>query len=221
MTGFFDLDGPRHPPAGGGVPDALVILLHGYGADGFDLISLAPQWGHAVPGAQFVSPHAPFPCEMGFGRQWFGVQGTGAEGYLAGVRAAASILDAFIGAELAALGLAEDRLALVGFSQGTMMALHVAPRRAAPVAGVVGFSGRLVDAALLGEEAKSKPPFLLIHGDADEVVPHTALAEATAGLEAAGIPVEAHTRPGLGHGIDQQGLALGARFLAGTLGRAE
>ena len=220
MTGIFDLDGPRHPPAGGGAPDALVILLHGYGADGFDLISLAPHWGAAVPGAQFVSPHAPYPCEMGFGRQWFGVQGLGAESYLASVRAAASILDAFIDGELAASGLAEDRLALVGFSQGTMMALHVAPRRAAPAAGVVGFSGRLVDAALLVEETASRPPFLLVHGDADEIVSHAALAEAAAGLEAAGIPVEAHTRPGLGHGIDQEGLALGARFLATTLGGA-
>ena len=218
MTGIFDLDGPRHPPAGGGAPDALVILLHGYGADGMDLISLAPHWGQAAPGAQFVSPHAPYPCEMGFGRQWFGVQGMDGDGYLAGVRAAASILDAFIDAELAAAGLGEDRLALVGFSQGTMMALHVAPRRSAPVAGVVGFSGRLVGEALLAEEATSKPPFLLVHGDADEVVPHAALAEATRGLEAAGIPVEAHTRPGLGHGIDQEGLTLGARFLAGALG---
>jgi phospholipase/carboxylesterase len=218
MPGLFELTGPAMPPVRGGAPDALVVLLHGYGADGNDLIALAPHLGQAVPGAQFVSPNAPFPCEMGFGRQWYGAANRSTEAYLAGSRAAASILDGFLDDQLAALGLEEGRLALIGFSQGTMMSLHVAPRRPTACAGVVGYSGRLVAPDLLPEEAVSRPPVMLVHGDADAVVPYEALAEAQAGLEAAGFVVESHTRPGLGHGIDQEAMALGARFLARILG---
>lgn len=218
MPGLFELSGPAMPPVRGGAPDALVVLLHGYGADGNDLIGLAPHLGQVAPGAQFVSPNAPFPCEVGYGRQWFGTGDRSAEAYLSGTRAAASILDGFLDDQLAALGLGEERLALVGFSQGTMMSLYVAPRRRAACAGVIGYSGRLVASELLPAETVSRPPILLVHGDADEVVPFAALAEAQAGLVAAGFEVEHHTRPGLGHGIDQEALVLGARFLARVLG---
>ncbi len=219
MKGLFDLKGPGLPPANGGAPDALVVLLHGYGADGSDLIELAPHLAHALPGAFFVSPHAPFPCEMGpFGRQWFSFQDRSMAAIMAGTRAAAPILEGFIDELLARFNLPESRLGLIGFSQGTMMALHVAPRRAEAAAGVVGFSGRLLDDASLQTDIRSRPPVLLVHGADDELVPIAALDEAAAGLTAAGIEVESHRRPGLGHGIDAEGLALATRFLVSKLG---
>ena len=212
MTVAIDLDGPTQPPAAGGAPRQLVILLHGLGADGNDLISLAPHLG--LPAAEFMSPHAPFPCDMApMGRQWFSLRDFGGAAMAAGARAAAPILDAFIDQALAARGLSDDRLALLGFSQGCMMALHVALRRAAPCAAVLGFSGLLVAAETLAEEVRARPPVLLVHGDADEVVPARALSHAEAGLRAIGVRVEAHMRPGLGHGIDPEGLALACDFL--------
>ncbi|MFO0995756.1 MAG: alpha/beta fold hydrolase [Alphaproteobacteria bacterium] len=219
MKGLFDLSGPGMPPANGAAPDSLVILLHGYGADGNDLIELAPHLAQALPGAFFVSPHAPFPCEMGpFGRQWFSFQDRSLEAIMAGTRAAAPILESFVDELLGRFTLPESRLALIGFSQGTMMALHVAPRRAESCAGVVGFSGRLLDGAVLQSEVRARPPVLLIHGTDDELVPIDALEEASSGLSAAGLAVETHRRPGLGHGIDAEGLALATRFLQEKLG---
>jgi phospholipase/carboxylesterase len=218
MTATFDLDGPRAGPAGGGPADALVVLLHGLGADGNDLIGLAPQLGQVLPGAAFASPHAPFPCDMApYGRQWFSLQDRAPAALLAGVRMAAPILDGFIDGELARLGLGDERLALVGFSQGTMMALFVAPRRAKACAAVLGYSGALVGPELLAEEIASRPPVQLVHGAADEVVPFQAMAAAVAALEANGVAVRSAARPGLGHGIDPEGLALGARFLIDAL----
>jgi phospholipase/carboxylesterase len=154
MSDLLALDGPRVAPAAGGKPRSLVVLLHGLGADGNDLIGLAPHWQRALPHTAFVSPHAPFPCDMApYGRQWFSFQDRDPPAILAGVMAAASILDAFLDEELARHALAADRLALVGFSQGTMMSLYVAPRRAARIAGVVGYSGRLVGGASLARDA--------------------------------------------------------------------
>lgn len=204
---LFELDGPRFGPAAGGGADSLVVLLHGLGADGNDLIELAPILGQHLPQTAFVSPNAPFPCDMApFGRQWFSLQDRAQSMILAGVRAAAPILDAFLDAELARLGLAGDRLALLGFSQGTMMSLHVAPRRETACAAVVGFSGALVGADELAAEVRSKPPVLLIHGDADPVVPFQAMEAARRALSAVGIAVDTERRPGLPHSIDQQGL---------------
>ncbi len=216
---FPDLSGPAHKPAGGGKPRRLVVLLHGLGADGNDLIGLAPYWAPLLPEAEFVAPDAPFPCDMApVGRQWFSLQDRSPAAILAGVRAAAPMLDAFIDASLAARGLGDEALALVGFSQGTMMSLHVGLRRAKPCAGIVGYSGALIGADALGQEIRARPPVLLVHGDADEVVPPQALPQAVRALESAGVAVASLVSPGLGHGIDEAGLRRGGAFLREAFG---
>ncbi len=215
MHGMVDISGLSFRPAAGGKPRRLVILLHGYGADGNDLLGLAPHWARLLPDTEFLSPHAPFPCEvLPFGRQWFGFEGRSEDMILAETQTAAAILDTFIDAELARRGLAEDDLALVGFSQGTMMALHVAPRRARAVAAVVGYSGMLIAPQLLAAEIKSRPRVLLVHGTADPVVPYPSLAVAQSALHAVGMAVKTETRPGLAHAIDEEGLALAGDFIA-------
>lgn len=210
------------PPAAGGAPRQLVVLLHGYGADGRDLLGLAPAWRGSLPHAEFVAPNAPFPCEMSpYGYQWFGFEGRSQEEILAGTRAAAAILDAWLNDALAARGLSDADLALVGFSQGAMMALFVALRRPAPVAAVIGFSGALIGAELLAEELRSRPPVLLVHGDADPVVPFASLAAAAEGLRAVGVPVVTERRPGLPHAIDERGMRLAEQTLRQAFARAD
>ena len=212
------IDGPRVAPADGGAARGLVILLHGYGADGDDLIGLAPCWADGIPHVGFIAPHAPFPCEMApVGRQWFSLGDRSSESMLAGTREAARALDQFIDNELQRHDLPPHRLALVGFSQGTMMSLFVALRRPEPIAGVVGYSGRLIGPALLAGETRTTPPVTLVHGSADEMVPATALQEAETALTAAGIAVTATLRPGLGHAIDPPGLQIGLDFLRHVL----
>lgn len=214
MPGLIELTAHTHPPPAGGRPRELVVLLHGYGADGRDLLGLAPYWARALPHAEFVAPDAPFPCEMSpAGFQWFSFDDRSPAMLLAGAQAAAAALDGFLDDLLSARGLADDRLALAGFSQGTMMALHVAPRRRHCLAGVVGFSGALLAPDRLPQEVRSRPPVLLIHGDADTVVPFASLQAAVSGLQAAGIEVAAKALPGLGHGIDERSLAEGGGFL--------
>ncbi|MBI2255212.1 MAG: dienelactone hydrolase family protein [Proteobacteria bacterium] len=209
------LDGPSHPPLNGSKPEQVVVFLHGYGSNGDDLISLAPYLAPALPEAEFLSPNAPYPCEINpfGGYQWFGLEERSAANRLKGAREAAPILDAYLDEVLSSRGLTEADLALVGFSQGTMMALHVGLRRANPVAGIVGYSGMLVAPELLGAELKSKPPVLLVHGMADEVLPFQAMGEAEAALKAQGVQVHAEGRPGLPHSIDQRGLELCASML--------
>ena len=215
---MLELSGPSQKPADGQPPRALVVLLHGLGADGNDLIGLAPYWAPHLPHVEFVSPYAPFPCDMApYGRQWFSLQDRSPDAVLAGVRMAWGILDGFLDAELARTGLAADRLALVGFSQGTMMSLFTGPRRAERIAGTVGYSGRLVGAEALAAELKSRPPVTLVHGDADEILPVSSLPEAVKGLEAAGIEVASTVRPRLGHSIDETGLRIGLEFLRRVL----
>jgi phospholipase/carboxylesterase len=212
------LSGPARKPASGGKPKQLVVLLHGVGADGNDLIGLAPYWAPALPDAEFVSPDAPFPCDMApYGRQWFSLQNRSAEAILAGVRAAAPILDAFLDDALAQRGLDPSKLALVGFSQGTMMSLYVGPRRAKALAGIVGYSGALIGAETLAEDIRTRPPVLLVHGDADEIVPPQAFPLAVAGLRSAGVAVEELICPGVGHSIDEAGLRRGGEFLRRVL----
>jgi len=208
----MELEGPHHGPAE--KARALVVFLHGLGADGNDLISLAPLLEPLLPDTAFVSPHAPFPCDMApMGRQWFSLQDRDPDVLLEGVRSVAPSLNAFLDAELERHGLGDDRLALVGFSQGTMTALHTLLRRPKPCAVIVGFSGALLKPEVLGEEIVSRPPVLLVHGDADPVVPFQALAAAEQALDLNGVPVAAYPRPGLQHGIDQEGLQLCAAAL--------
>lgn len=214
------LSGPRVAPKSGAAKQ-LVVLLHGVGADGDDLIGLAPALARFLPHAAFVAPNGPEPCDMApFGYQWFSLQDRRPDAMLRGVRIAAPVLDAFLDEELELHGLTGRQLTLVGFSQGTMMALYVAPRRPAPVAAVLGFSGALLGAEALPAEAISRPPTFLIHGDADEIVPVSALFAAVAGLQAADIPVRFEVRPGLPHGIDPEGIAHGGAFLAAAFGDA-
>ncbi len=212
------LSGPSRPPVAGGKPTRLVILLHGLGADGNDLIGLQQYWGRLVPEAEFGSPNAPFPCDMApYGYQWFSVQDRSPPSVLAGVRAAAPSLDAFIDEELQKRGLDEGDAALVGFSQGTMMSLFVGLRRARPLAGILGYSGRLIAAHLLPEELRSRPPVLLVHGTEDPLVPFQSMADAETALQAAGVPVETLACVGVEHSIDQQGLVRGGQFLRQVL----
>jgi phospholipase/carboxylesterase len=210
------IDGPRIAPRGGRA-DALVVFLHGYGADGNDLIEIGRIWQDVVPGAAFVAPHAPAPCaEAPVGRQWFSLRSRDPHEMWAGVSTAGPGLEAFLAEELQRHGLPGSRLALVGFSQGTMVALHVGLRRPEPPAALVGYSGMLVGPEHLAEGVAA-PPILLLHGDADEVIPADALFISAQGLARASIPVQWHLAPGLGHGIDEDGLRLGAMFLAETL----
>lgn len=212
------LSGPSRPPASGGKPRRLIILVHGLGADGNDLIGLAPYWSRLLPDAEFLSPNAPFPCDMApYGYQWYSSQDRTPEAALAGVRAAAPILDAFIEGALAERGLEDRDLALVGFSQGTVMSLYVGFRRNQPVAGILGCSGRLLAPELLQSELRSRPRTLLIHGTDDPLVPYSALAEAETALKGAGVPVETVTCVGIGHSIDEEGLRRGGLFLREVL----
>jgi phospholipase/carboxylesterase len=212
------LSGPLRPPASGGQPKQLVILLHGLGADGNDLIGLAPYWAPLLPEAEFVSPNAPFPCDMAaYGYQWFSSQDRSPPAVLAGVRAAAPILDAFIDEALAERGLDDAALALAGFSQGTMMSLFVGLRRARPMAGILGYSGRLLAPELLASELRSRPPVLLVHGTEDPLVPYASLEAAETMLKEAGVPVETLSCPGIGHSISEEGLRRGGQFLKDAL----
>jgi phospholipase/carboxylesterase len=195
-----------------------VILLHGLGADGNDLIGLAPHLARLLPTAEFLSPNAPFPCDMApYGYQWFSSQDRSREAVLGGVRAAAPIFDAYIDEVLQDRGLSESDLALVGFSQGTMMSLFVGLRREKPVAGIVGFSGRLLAPDLLAAELRSRPRVLLVHGTEDPVVPYSSLAAAETALKEVDVPVETVTSVGMGHSIDEPGLRRGGQFLKDIL----
>ena len=212
------LDGPRDMPPHGGPPRQLVILLHGYGSNGEDLIGLAPYWRQALPDAVFVSPNAPEPCPGApDGYQWWPLASLDSGSRAAGVRSAAPVVDAFIDAELARYGLTEDRLVLGGFSQGAMMTLHVGPRRERQLAGLMAYSGMLGDPATMLAEVRSKPPVLLVHGDADPMVPIAGFHKAQAALAEHGFDLTTHVSRGLGHSIDLDGLNVGAAFLTRVL----
>jgi phospholipase/carboxylesterase len=208
------LDGPRLPPASGKPARQLVVFLHGYGADGNDLISLGREWARALPDAAFVSPHAPQPCGMApMGRQWFNLTFRDPGEMTRGVAQAGPVLDAFLDAELKRHDLPSSALGLVGFSQGTMVALGVGLQRRPSPAAIVGYSGALADVESLGERSGAGPAILLVHGDMDEVIPVDAMLIAREQLAQAGLPVEWHLAEGIGHGIDSTGLKLGGAFL--------
>jgi phospholipase/carboxylesterase len=219
-----ELDGPRIAPRSGQTRQ-LVVFLHGYGADGNDLIEIGRAWQNLLPDAAFISPHAPHACgQAPMGREWFPLTMRDPEERWTGVNAAAPALNAFLDGELQRLGLAPSALALVGFSQGTMMALHVGLRRAVSPAAIVGYSGILalpqeLDPDRFAAEIKSRPPVLLVHGDQDPLIPVQALFQAAQGLAALDVPTEWHISTGVGHGIDQEGLRQGGEFLARNLAR--
>ncbi len=218
MSEGIKLNGPSFAPASGGPAKQLVILMHGVGADGDDLIGLAPALAQVLPDAEFLAPNAPEPCDMApVGYQWFSLQDRSPDIIEAGVRAAAPLVDQFIDDNCAARQIAADRVALFGFSQGCMMSLFVGLRRPSPLAAVLGYSGALVASKKLAGEIVSRPPVLLVHGEADPVVPHQMLAASQAGLEAAGVDVQSLSRPGLGHAIDEEGIRVGAALLQRTL----
>lgn len=217
------LNGPRLPPQSG-VARRLVVFLHGYGADGNDLIEIGRQWRSWLPDASFIAPHAPERCAQApSGRQWFALTMSDPSERWRGVVAARPALDAFLDRELADLGLDDSKLALVGFSQGTMMALHVGLRRARAPAAILGFSGALVGPEKL-EEAHARdgrgmpPPILLIHGDADELIPVEAMLASAEALAASGVPCQWRVSAGMGHGIDRDALICGGQFLAQCFG---
>jgi phospholipase/carboxylesterase len=218
-----EIDGPRLEPPGGSAR-RLVVFLHGYGADGNDLIDIGRAWQGLLPDTAFVSPHAPEPCgQAPVGRQWFPLFTRAPNERWQGVNKAGPVLERFLDAELARRKLPPSALALVGFSQGTMMALHVGLRRAVQPAAIVGYSGIFVlpEAAApeaVSGEIRSKPPVLLIHGDQDDLIPAQALFQSAQALAALEVPVEWHLSTGIGHGIDQEGLRHGGAFLARRFG---
>jgi phospholipase/carboxylesterase len=210
----MSLTGPKVAAASGKTKQ-LVILCHGYGSDGNDLIALAPFWQQILPDADFIAPNAPQRCDGNpMGYQWFPISRLDPAEIAAGVSGAAPVLEAFISTQLAERGLDASQLALVGFSQGTMMALHVGLRMAAPPACIAGFSGALAMPERLPQEIRSRPPVLMVHGEVDDMLPVTRMYMAVQALGAADVPVQWHVSPGLGHSIDQTGLELGGRFIA-------
>ena len=212
------LTGPIVTPASGRDPQQLVILIHGYGSNGDDLIGLVPHWQSALPDTVFVAPDGPAPCPGApGGYQWWPLTTLSMEERAAGARQAAPVLDGFIDEQLARFGLTEQQLALVGFSQGTMMALHVGPRRERQIAGIVGYSGMLADPGGLAANLRSKPPVLLIHGDADDILPIAAFHQAKTALTQLDFDLTTHVSHGLGHSVDEAGLALGREFLRKVL----
>lgn len=203
-----------HSPKSGKKPESMAILLHGLGSNGQDLISLAPYWAAALPDTVFVSPDAPFPCDMApYGYQWFSLQNWSVENMLNGAAKALPILNAYIDDMLQKYGLSDDKVALVGFSQGTMMSLYAGPRRAKKIAGILGYSGALIGGEGLADAGIHKIPVHLIHGDADQVVPVQAYELAKAALVAGGFAVTGNITSGLAHSIDEEGIESGAEFL--------
>jgi phospholipase/carboxylesterase len=199
----------RRSPASGGTPKQLVVFVHGYGANGADLMGMADMLGHALPEAEFVAPDAPdrVPgAPMGF--QWFPISALDIQEMTRGARIAAPVLNAFLDAELARLGLEDSDLALVGFSQGTMLSLQAGLRRKVAPAIIVGFSGALPDVAALPDELACKPPVFLAHGEADTVVPWQATEIAAQTLAKLGLGVAVHMTPGLAHGIAPEALQI-------------
>ena len=202
---------------------AAVVFLHGYGANGADLLGLADALAPHMPDVLFLAPDAPEATAMSpMGRQWFPIpwlDGSSQEDSRAGLLRAAGDLNAFLDGVMVDYDLLPEQVLLFGFSQGTMMALHVAPRRPDPVAGVVGFAGRLLEPELLTDEVQSRMPILLVHGDADDVVPVQALPEAAQGLQEAGFAdVFAHIMKGTAHGIAPDGLEVALAFMRQQLG---
>jgi phospholipase/carboxylesterase len=221
-TRFFDerlpvtkiVNGSSRQPASGKPPRQIVLLLHGYGSSGSDLISFAPLWQQSLPEALFLAPNAPQSCGLGRGYQWWPLSAFTPQALAAGAASAAASIDAFIDRKLAQYDLNAGSLAIVGFSQGTMMALQVGLRRQQQVAAIVGYSGALTGVQDLDHQITTKPPVLLVHGSIDAVVPVAALHDAERELRRLGVPLTTHISPGVGHTVDPIGLKLGVDFVA-------
>ena len=207
------LSGPSLAPAHGPATH-LVVLVHGYGADGQDLIGLAEHWRQLIPTCAFVAPNAPARVPGSSGYQWFPISRIDPHEMRKGVEQAGPALDVCLDAELAKLNLPPERLALVGFSQGTMLSLHLGLRRRVRPCAIVGFSGLLPGMPPHLEPGEDIPPVLLTHGDSDQVIPPQAMFLAASQLGLAGVPVQWHLARGMGHGIDPEGLAMAGQFLS-------
>lgn len=208
------IDGPRLAPRGGAAPKKLVILLHGYGSNGDDLIGLAHHWAPHLPDVQWVSPNAPDPVPGApNGYQWFPISNLDPKRIEEGAESAAPIIDEFITQEIERYGLSPADLVLTGFSQGCMLSLHTGLRREEEIAGILGFSGALPGGHKLKTEMCSKPPIRLIHGDQDPVLPLPFMLDAAQSIAAAGHGVDFHISAGIPHSIGQDGLELGLDFL--------
>lgn len=214
------LEGPRAAPKSG-TTKSLVILLHGYGADGRDLFGLSEPLADYMPDTAFRSPNAPERSTVNpMGYQWFPIpwlDGSSEEDRDAGFRRSVDLLNAYLDESMEEEGVEPENTALIGFSQGTMMSLYVAPRRDRQIAAIVGFSGRLIGEGLK-DEAKSKPPVLLVHGDMDEMINVSEMSTAETALREAGFDVRSHVSRGIGHGIAPDGLGLAMQFLTHHLG---
>lgn len=209
-----DINGPEVGPQSGNAAKQLVVLMHGWGADGPNLIDLADVMGTVLPDAHFIAPNAPYPCEANpHGYQWFSLMDRQPQHMLQGARNAADIVNQFLDKKLAELKLTNEQLVLVGFSQGTMTALHVALRRSPQIACMVGFSGALIGDNVLDDEITARPPLCLIHGEADDVVPFAAMTHAEQVLGSHNVSLETHARPFVGHSIDMDGLKAANSFL--------
>lgn len=216
------LSGPMLPPASGGVPQQVVVLLHGYGSDGSDLIGLAPAFQAVLPDALFVSPNAPEACPGNpFGFQWFALDydSDRVTNRQHGLPLARPVLVDFLNDLWAQTGLGPEQTILAGFSQGAMLALHVGLSLKRPLMGVVAFSGAFVPPAGFGTEPFAKPAVCLVHGDADGVVDPEFSADADIALRLAGFDVSYHVSPGVAHGIAPDGLAFAVDFVSQQLGK--
>jgi phospholipase/carboxylesterase len=214
MFGQLSMEGREIAPANGEKAEWIVLFLHGLGADANDLIGLSDEFVDILPNAHFISPNAPFMCDMApMGRQWFSLQSREVAHMLTGIETSVPLLNQFIDKELAKHQLPIEKLIVIGFSQGTMMALHTMLRRDAACAAIIGYSGAMVASRKLVEEITAKPPVCLVHGDADMVVPFAAMADAQAALHKAGVLIEAYGVEDMGHTISGEGIVIAREFL--------
>ena len=212
------ISGPVIEPSSGNSPKQMIIFVHGYGADGNDLIGLANYFQSTLPEAIFLSPHAPEACSMNpSGYQWFDLTSTDPAVLWSKILVAADHLNEFIDSKLLEYNIAEENLALIGFSQGTMMSLHVSLRRKNTMAAVLGYSGRLIGADLLKDDLISKPSIYLIHGDQDPMVPYQESLTAEKVLKEYSIDIKTHISEHTQHSIAEDGLRIGVDFLASKL----
>lgn len=208
------VNGASLKPRSSAKPKQIVLLLHGFGSNGHDMITLAASWQQSLPDALFLAPHAPQRSIAGVGYQWWGLSDISPHALALGAAGAAPAVDKFIDRKLGQYALADADMAIVGFSQGTMMALHVGLRRPDRVAAVVGYSGMLTGGPELEREIASRPPVLLVHGSHDSIVPVAALHDGETRLRHLGIDVATHVSSGVGHTVDPHGLRLGGNFVA-------